>query len=124
MKLLRLALRADAVGCAALGLLTLGIGPLLKDGLGLPLIVLEPLSLVLLASAVLIWFVAAQPRISRAAAWTIIALNALWVLDSLAALAFGWLTLTTLGVAFVIAQAIATAIVADLEFVALRRAPA
>jgi hypothetical protein len=54
--------------------------------------------------------------------WGIIALNILWVIDSVVLVAAGWFALTVLGTVFVLVQALAVAIFADLEFVGLRRA--
>jgi hypothetical protein len=54
--------------------------------------------------------------------WAIIALNAVWVVDSLLIFVTGWLAPTGLGVAFIIAQAIFVGVLAELEYFGLRRA--
>jgi hypothetical protein len=54
--------------------------------------------------------------------WVVIIANALWVVDSLWLLVSGWVSPTALGVAFVLAQAAAVAVLTELEYIALRRA--
>ncbi|HEX7062660.1 MAG TPA: hypothetical protein VF200_11860 [Woeseiaceae bacterium] len=48
--------------------------------------------------------------------------NALWVVESLLAMTLGWLEPNALGRYLIIAQAIAVAAIAVLEFVGLRKA--
>jgi hypothetical protein len=60
-----------------------------------------------------------RARISRAAVWMIIAANAAWTIGSFGLVAGGVAT-TTLGYAFVIAQASVVAILAELEYAGLR----
>jgi ABC-type proline/glycine betaine transport system permease subunit len=69
--------------------------------------------------AALLAVVATRARISRAAVWTIIAANAAWTIGSFGLLAVG-IAPTALGYAFVIAQALAVAILAELEYTGLR----
>lgn len=52
---------------------------------------------------------------------TVIALNMLWVVASIGLIIFGPFEMTTLGIAFVLAQALAVTIFADLQFVGLKR---
>jgi hypothetical protein len=52
----------------------------------------------------------------------VIAGNALWVAASIAVLLLGVFDLNALGVSFVVAQALAVAILAELQFIGLRRA--
>lgn len=51
----------------------------------------------------------------------VIAGNALWVVASIAVIPLGIFDLNALGVAFVIAQAVAVAILAELQFLGVRR---
>jgi hypothetical protein len=120
--LLRLALKLDAVATGALALLALVAGPLLAELLGIPSSLLWPLGLFLAAYATAIWIIGTRASINRAAVWAAVALNLLWAVDSVAAVAPGWLPLTTLGVAFVLAQAGAVLVFAELQFLGLRRA--
>jgi hypothetical protein len=52
----------------------------------------------------------------------VIALNALWVIDSVALLFTGWVQPALFGYAFVLAQAAAVAVLAELEYLGLQRA--
>jgi hypothetical protein len=120
--LLRLALRVDALASGGPGLLAVVAAPALEDLLGPPAALLWPTGAALVAWAAGLWIAASRPIVSRAAAWTIVALNALWALDSLATVALGWLPLTALGSALVLAQAVAVAVFAEVQVVGLRRA--
>ena len=121
-RLLRLALKLDALASGALGVLSLVAAPVLDDLFGTPRAVLLPVGLFLVAYAAAVWFVGARPSISRPAAWTVVGHNLLWVVASIVAVAAGWLPLTTVGTAFVLAQAAAVALFAVLQFLGLRRA--
>jgi hypothetical protein len=61
-------------------------------------------------------------RPTRALVWEVIAVNALWVVASVVAVLTDLLTPTTLGTVFVLLQAALVALIADLQFLALRRA--
>jgi hypothetical protein len=50
--------------------------------------------------------------------------NALWVVDSLLLLVSGWVSPTSAGYAFVIAQALVVLMYADFQIVGLRRSGA
>jgi hypothetical protein len=52
----------------------------------------------------------------------VVATNLVWVADSVALVATAWFPLTALGAAFVLAQAAAVFLFADLQFLGLRRA--
>jgi hypothetical protein len=119
--LLRLALKLDAVASGGLGVLVALTAPMLQDLLGFPAWLLAPLGLVLVPYAAGVWLTGTRARVNRTAAWAVVGLNALWVVDSLAVAAAGWLPLTPLGVAFVLAQAAAVAFFAGLQIAGLRR---
>ena len=119
---LRRVLLVDAATCIATGaLLAVEAAPLSRL-LGLPAAVLFWAGASLFPSAALMLWVALRERLSHAAAWLIVAGNALWVIASVGVL-FA-LALTALGYAFVIAQAVAVALLAELEYVGLRKAAA
>lgn len=120
--LLRLALKLDAAASGALGALLVAAGSVLDDLLGLPLALLLPVGLFLLAYAAFVWVVGTRSRISKTAAWAVVATNLVWVADSVALVATAWFPLTALGAAFVLAQAAAVFLFADLQFLGLRRA--
>lgn len=119
--LLRLALKLDAVASGALGALLLVTATVLDDLLGIPLALLVPVGLFLLAYAAFVWIVGTRRRINRTAAWIVVALNLVWVADSVVVVLAGLFSLTGLGVAFVLAQAVAVLLFADLQFLGLRR---
>lgn len=120
--LLRLALKLDAVASGALGALLLVTATVLDDLLGIPLALLVPVGLFLLAYAAFVWIVGTRRRINRTAAWTVVALNLVWVADSVVVVLAGPFPLTGLGVTFILAQAAAVLLFADLQFLGLRRA--
>lgn len=119
--LLRLALKLDAGASGALGALSLAAGMVLDDLLGIPLALLVPVGLFLVAYAVFVWAVGTRRRISGTAAWMVIAVNLVWVADSIALVLAGWFPLTALGIAFVLVQAAAVFFFVDLQFLGLRR---
>lgn len=119
--LLRRALQLDALVSGAAGLLmTLGAGPL-SALLALPAVLLTGAGLSMLPwCAVLLWL-ARRDTLDRRAVWAVIAVNAVWVVDSVLLLAGGWVQPTLLGQAFVIAQALAVVLFAELQFLGLKR---
>jgi len=121
---LRRALIADAVASAATGLLMLLAANPLEQWLALPAGMLRAAGASLLPFAAIVAWLGLRETISRAGVWTVIALNALWVIDSVALLFTSWVQPALLGYAFVLAQAAAVAVLAELEYVGLRRATA
>jgi hypothetical protein len=119
--LLRFALIADAVASGATGLLMLGGAGFLAGLLGLPTELLRYAGLALLAFVVFVGFVGTRAEISRTAAALIVVINAAWVVGSVLLLLSGWVAPTTLGYAFVLAQAAAVAVLAELQWIGLRR---
>lgn len=115
-------LLADAATSGAMGLLlTVAAGPL-STWLGLPAVFLRGAGLVLLPFAAAVVFVATRARMPRPLVWAVVAMNALWVLQSAILLASGTVEPSLLGFVFVIAQALVVAAFAELEVVGLRRA--
>ena len=119
--LLRLAFKLDAVASGALGALSLIAGTVLDDLLGIPLALLVPIGLFLMAYAAFVWVVGTRRRISPTAAWAVVAANLLWVAGSVVFVLAGWSPMTALGIAFVLAQAAAVLLFADLQVLGLRR---
>jgi hypothetical protein len=119
--LLRLALKFDALAAGGLGLALVALGAVLDSTLGLPTSLLLPVGAFLLGWAGVVLYVGTRPAINRTAAWTIVALNALWLLDSVLVLVAGWYDVTGMGIAFVIAQALAVAVLTELQFTGLKR---
>jgi hypothetical protein len=119
--LLRKALLADAVLSGLTGLLlVLAPGPLATP-LGLPVGLLRWSGIILVPFAAFVAWLRAQERIQRPLVFAVVACNALWALDSVLLLFTGWIEPTLPGEVFVAGQAIAVALLAELEFVGLRR---
>lgn len=122
--LLRRALQADALASGAMGLLlALAAGPL-EELLGLPRALLLAAGIGLLPFALALGWLANRTTLRRGWVWAVLAINAVWVIDSLSLLALGWVEPTLLGNIFVIGQAVAVAVLAELEFFGLRRCQA
>jgi hypothetical protein len=119
--LLRLALRADAVLSAAAGaVFLLAAGPLSGE-LGLSTGALRLLGALFVGYGGLVWLIAAQARINRRLAWVVVAGNTAWAVVSVIALIAGWLPLTAAGVVVAVLLALTTSVLADLQYLGLRR---
>lgn len=124
MNLIRFALTADAIATAATGALLAVGGALLADLTGLPAAATLPLGLFLIAFAALVGWVGMQRETPRGAAMLIVIVNGAWVVASVIVVLAGTFPLTLIGVAFVLAQAIAVAALVALQWVGLGRARA
>ena len=118
---LRYALLADAVASGATGLLLIAGADLLTGLLGLPVALMRESGLLLVPYVALVAYVGTREHMSRSAVKVIIALNAVWTAASLLLLVTDYVAPTALGTAFVIAQAGAVAVFAELQFIGLRR---
>jgi hypothetical protein len=118
---LRRALAADAVfsGVAAV-LLTADAG-MLAPLLELPETLLRETGLFLIAYTALVGWLATRAVVPKACVMLVIAGNAAWTVGSLALLVSGAVSPNMLGEAFVAAQAVATGVFAELQYVGLRR---
>lgn len=76
----------------------------------------------LLPVAAFVAYLATRPVPPRGGVRALIALNALWAVDSVLLLFTGWVDPNPLGVAFVLAQALLVGVFAELQYVGLRRA--
>ena len=117
-RLLRRSLLLDAVASGAMGVLLAAGGALLDDPLGIPAAVLVPVGGFLLAYAAGLWLLGSRPRPSRPAVRMVVAGNLLWVVAVVA----GWWSPTGAGTAFLLLQAAAVAVFAELQVTGLRRA--
>jgi hypothetical protein len=118
-RLLRFALKVDAVVSGAVGALLAAGGTALAGPLGASAAFLVTIGVLLVGYAMVLYFFAARPAISRRVAWAAVVINILWVLASIDVATTG---LTRVGVGFVLAQAAAALVFADLEVLGLRRA--
>jgi hypothetical protein len=121
---LRRVLIVDAVVSSAAGLLMAVGASFLSPLLGLPSGLLFWAGLALFPFVALLLAVARRGEASRLMLIDIIAINALWVAASFGLLVSGAVAPTLLGYAFVIAQALAVALLAELQFVGFRRTAA
>jgi hypothetical protein len=119
--LLRQALLADAVTTAACAALMIAGAGFLEGLLGLPATLLRAAGLLLIPFVAYVVMLGFRERVSRGAVWSVIGLNALWVVDSVLLLVSGYVAPTGSGIAFVLAQAAVVAMYAELQFMGLRR---
>ncbi len=120
---LRTVLLVDAVTCVATGAL-MTIGAEFVSGLTqIPKGLLMSAGLALFPIAAFIAFIATRRPLLRAGVWLVIIGNVGWVLGSVLLLVSGAIAPNGTGYAFVIGQAVAVAILAELEVFGLRRAP-
>ena len=119
---LRRVLAFDAISCAAMGLGLIMLAPALSNVLGLPVELLRQSGWVLLPFASFVAVLATRAHPWRPGVWAVIALNALWTVDSVALLISGWVEPSGLGYAFVIGQAVVVGVLAELEVIGLRKA--
>jgi hypothetical protein len=119
---LRLILLADAGASGATAALLVAGAGLLERLLGLPVALMREAGMLLIPYVVLVLFVASRPSVAVAAVNAIIAVNAGWTAASVLLLVSGWVSPTLLGVAFVLAQALAVGAFAAIQYVCLRQA--
>ncbi len=118
---LRTVLSIDALTCLATGVASIALGPLVAPALGLSTSLLQGSGVALLAVAAFIVFAIRHTPSMPWAAWTVVLGNAGWVLGSVLLLVAGIEQPTTLGTAYVIAQAVIVAIIAELEYTGLKK---
>jgi hypothetical protein len=119
--LLRRVLAVDAVASGASGIAMIAFAELLARLLQLPVELISEAGIVLLPFAAFVGFVASRAEPARIAVRAIIALNVVWVVDSIVLLFTGWVSPNVLGYVVVSAQAAGVLVLADLEYVGYRR---
>lgn len=119
--LVRLALKIDAVVTGANGAAYLAGAEILDSPLGLPAGMLRAAGAFLLVFALAVWAIGSRPVLRPALVTAVIAANVVWVVESLALVAFDWLTPATAGVVWVVLQAIVVGGFAALQTAAMRR---
>lgn len=122
LSFLRRVLIVDAVSSGAMGVVLFALSAPLAGLLNLPPALLSEAGLVLFPFAAFVGFLASRSEPPRFGVWIVIALNVVWAIDSLVLLVTGWVDPNLLGYACVIGQAVVVAVLADLEYVGLRRA--
>jgi hypothetical protein len=116
---LRTALRLDALASGGVGALLLGLAGVLEEPLGLPVVLSAVVGAGLLGWAGLVGWISIGA--SEALAKEVVIGNVVYVGASVALATAGWVDLTGLGVAFVLAQAGAVVGLTGLQVSALRR---
>jgi hypothetical protein len=119
---LRNVLAADAAVSGAAAILMIAGAPYLSPLLGLPSGLLFWAGVVLVPFVALLLATLRRQSVPRLIMIDIIAINALWVAASFGLLFSGLVSPNALGIAFVTAQALAVAVLAELQFVGMRRA--
>ena len=120
--LLRKALVLDAVASGAMALLLVLAAPALSGIFGLSAGFLRGIGALLLPWVALLAWTITRPRLSRGLVLAIVGANVAWVAASAWLPLSGLVSPTTLGTGFVIAQAVAVAVFADLQWMGLRQA--
>ena len=118
---LRQILCADAISSGAMGLLLLLGAGVLEPLLEIPADFQRAAGLILLPFAAFAGWLASRVAPPRRLVWMVVVINIIWAGGSLLTLAAGVLSPTALGLSFVIAQAIAVGVLAELQIVSLRR---
>ncbi|PZQ58571.1 MAG: hypothetical protein DI570_17570 [Phenylobacterium zucineum] len=121
---LRTVIALDAAACGLMGGAFAIAAPVLEAPLGLSPALMQPVGLFLVVYAGFLAWLASRPALPRLGVWGLVAFNLLWAVESLGLLALGWAQPTPLGLGFVIAQALAAVVVADLQYLSLRRSRA
>lgn len=121
---LRRVLWLDAVTGAATGLLQLLLADAMAAWLGLPEQLMIGSGWLILAYVAGITWIATRAIIPRAPVWALIAGNLLWLLACVALLTGSLVAPTLLGQAFIAVQAVTVGLLAELEWLGVRRAPA
>jgi len=121
---LRNVLYLDAATSGVAAVLCIAGAPFLAPLTGLPEGLLFWAGIVLVPFVTMLLVLARRAAAPRLMLMDVAALNALWVAASFAILAGGLVQPTVFGVIFIVAQALAVALFAALQFAGLRAAPA
>ena len=119
--LLRRALFADGLAGLATGSLLVLAAGWLAELLALPRDLLLASGWALLPLGVFLVWLGSCEQINRLAVWAVLAINALWVVDSLLLLIAGWIAPNLLGQVFVVGQALLVLLFLELELMGLKR---
>ena len=118
---LRRAIQGDAIISGAMAVLLVAAAGLLAPMLNLPESLLREVGIFLIVYAALVGFLGTREMMPKVAVWLVIIANAIWTIDSIALLFTGWVSPNLLGQAFIVAQAISVGIIAELQYMGLKR---
>lgn len=121
---LRRAIQGDAIITGAMAALLVAAAGVLGPMLNLPEAFLREVGIFLIVYAGLVGYLGTRELMPKAAVWLVIIANAVWTINSIALLFTGWVSPNMLGQAFVAAQAVSVAIIAELQYVGLKRSSA
>jgi hypothetical protein len=121
---LRLLLALDAAVSGATGIAMIAAADVLEPLFNVPAVVMRSAGAMLLPFAAMVFFFSRPAQLTPSRAWAVVALNVTWVVASVLALVTGWIQPTTLGLVFVLFQAVVVAALAELQFTGLRRSAA
>jgi len=119
--LLRRALLADGLMGIASGSLLILLNSWYANLLALPGDLLLAAGLTLLPLGLFLMWLGSQETVSRRLVWVVLAINAMWAIDSLVLLFSGWISPNLLGQVFVIGQAALVLLFLELELIGLKR---
>ena len=114
-------LKLDALASGVLGVVLAALSVVLEQPLGLPVGLLVPAGLFLVAFAAGLWYLSGREAVRRAAVSEVILINVLWVVASVVVVIAGWFSPTDLGTVFILLQAAAVGGFAALQYAAVRR---
>lgn len=112
---------ADAAITGAVGALMAGAPAWLSAALGLPESLLSAAGLACLVSAPVLAWLGGREQAATPLLWAPVVVNAVWAIDCLWIAFAGPWPVSDLGVAFLVVQALATATLAELQVIGLRR---
>jgi uncharacterized membrane protein len=118
---LRNVLRADALSCVACGVLQVVFTSQMAQLLGLPEALLAYTGEFLLVYAAVVAFISTRDPLPRPLVWLLLAGNLGWAIACALLLLSGRVAPSMLGTAYVVAQALTVAVLAELQFFGLRR---
>lgn len=121
LSFLRRVLLLDAVASGAMGVGLLLLAATLAPLLELPEALLREAGIVLIPFAAFVGFLSTREHPSRIGVWLVISANAIWTIDSIALSFTSFVAPNAFGHAFIIVQAIAVGVFAELEYLGLRK---
>jgi hypothetical protein len=121
MSFLRVVLAIDAISSLMMGLGLASTAKMLSAFTLLPPDLLFGAGISLLPFAAFVGFLAMRESPSRVAVWVVIAVNALWVVESVTLLVSNWIAPNLLGSIFIAVQAVAVGVFAELQYMGLRK---